>query len=83
MLGRSCFDDINKLRVERPEMPALVLSTHAEEQFGVRLLKAGVAARHKTGHRLSAWRSGQAGSWKRRRRHCGHRQRLTGFIAHR
>lgn len=43
MPGRSGFDVLKELRVERPELPVLVLSMHAEEQFAVRLLKAGAA----------------------------------------
>jgi two-component system, NarL family, invasion response regulator UvrY len=41
--GRSGFEVLKELRVERPELPVLVLSMHAEEQFAVRLLKAGAA----------------------------------------
>ena len=43
MPGRSGFEVLKELRVERPELPVLVLSMHAEEQFAVRLLKAGAA----------------------------------------
>jgi two-component system, NarL family, invasion response regulator UvrY len=43
MPGRSGFDVLKELRVEWPELPVLVLSMHAEEQFAVRLLKAGAA----------------------------------------
>ena len=43
MPGRSGFDVLKELRVERPELPVLVLSMHPEEQFAVRLLKAGAA----------------------------------------
>jgi two-component system invasion response regulator UvrY len=43
MPGRSGFDVLKELRVERPSLPVLVLSMHAEEQFAVRLLKAGAA----------------------------------------
>ena len=41
--GRSGFDVLKVLRVERPELPVLVLSMHPEEQFAIRLLKAGAA----------------------------------------
>jgi two-component system invasion response regulator UvrY len=43
MPGRSGFEVLKELRVERPELPVLVLSMHAEEQFAVRLLKAGAS----------------------------------------
>jgi two-component system invasion response regulator UvrY len=43
MPGRSGFEVLKELRVDRPELPVLVLSMHAEEQFAVRLLKAGAA----------------------------------------
>src|SRR5712692_2893716 len=43
MPGRSGFDVLKELRVERPGLPVLVLSMHPEEQFAVRLLKAGAA----------------------------------------
>jgi two-component system, NarL family, invasion response regulator UvrY len=43
MPGRSGFEVLKELRVELPELPVLVLSMHAEEQFAVRLLKAGAA----------------------------------------
>jgi len=43
MPGRSGFEVLKELRIEQPELPVLVLSMHAEEQFAVRLLKAGAA----------------------------------------
>ena len=43
MPGRSGFEVLKELRIERPELPVLILSMHAEEQFAVRLLKAGAA----------------------------------------
>lgn len=43
MPGRSGFDILKELRVEKPNLPVLVLSMHAEEQFAVRLLKAGAS----------------------------------------
>jgi len=43
MPGRSGFEVLKELRIDRPELPVLVLSMHAEEQFAVRLLKAGAA----------------------------------------
>jgi two-component system, NarL family, invasion response regulator UvrY len=43
MPGRSGFDILKELRGEKPKLPVLVLSMHAEEQFAVRLLKAGAS----------------------------------------
>jgi two-component system, NarL family, invasion response regulator UvrY len=43
MPGRSGFDILKELKHERPELPILVLSIHAEEQFAVRILKAGAS----------------------------------------
>jgi DNA-binding NarL/FixJ family response regulator len=41
MPGRSGLDIIPALKEARPLMPLLVLSTHAEEQFALRVLRAG------------------------------------------
>jgi len=43
MPGRSGFDIIKELHAEMPKLPVLILSMHAEEQFAVRLLKAGAS----------------------------------------
>lgn len=43
MPGRSGFDILKELKHEKPELPILVLSIHAEEQFAVRILKAGAS----------------------------------------
>lgn len=43
MPGRSGFDILKELKHEEPSLPVLVLSIHAEEQFAVRVLKAGAA----------------------------------------
>jgi len=43
MPGRSGFDILKELRAEKSKLPVLVLSMHAEEQFAVRLLKAGAS----------------------------------------
>jgi DNA-binding NarL/FixJ family response regulator len=39
----SGFDILQELKLEQPHLPVLVLSIHAEEQFAVRLLKAGAS----------------------------------------
>lgn len=43
MPGRSGLDVLRELKHERPGLPVLVLSVHPEEQYGVRVLKAGAA----------------------------------------
>jgi two-component system, NarL family, invasion response regulator UvrY len=43
MPGRSGFDVLKELRTDKPKLPVLILSMHAEEQFAVRLLKAGAS----------------------------------------
>ncbi|MBS1253061.1 MAG: Response regulator UvrY [Anaerolineales bacterium] len=43
MPGRSGLDVLKELKHYRPDLPVLVLSMHAEEQFAVRVLKAGAS----------------------------------------
>ena len=43
MPGRGGFDILKELKHYRPDLPVLVLSMHAEEQFAVRVLKAGAS----------------------------------------
>jgi DNA-binding NarL/FixJ family response regulator len=43
MPGRSGFDILKELKHEQPNLPVLVLSIHGEEQFAVRVLKAGAS----------------------------------------
>jgi two-component system invasion response regulator UvrY len=43
MPGRSGLDILRDLRARRPKLPVLVLSMHAENQYGKRVLKAGAA----------------------------------------
>src|SRR5512145_1211969 len=43
MPGRSGFDILKELKHEQPHLPVLVLSIHAEDQFAVRVLKAGAS----------------------------------------
>jgi len=40
---RSGFDILKEVKREQPNLPVLMLSIHAEEQFAVRLLKAGAS----------------------------------------
>jgi two-component system, NarL family, invasion response regulator UvrY len=43
MPGRSGLEVLKELRHEHPKLPVLVLSVHPEDQYGVRVLKAGAA----------------------------------------
>jgi DNA-binding NarL/FixJ family response regulator len=43
MPGLSGLDLIKRLKLERPEMPLLVLSMHGENQYAARALKAGAS----------------------------------------
>jgi two-component system invasion response regulator UvrY len=43
MPDRSGLDILRELKHQQPHLPVLVLSIHAEEQFAVRLLKAGAS----------------------------------------
>jgi two-component system invasion response regulator UvrY len=43
MPGRSGLDLLDDLRQTQPQLPILVLSMHAEDQYGKRVLKAGAA----------------------------------------
>lgn len=43
MPDRSGFDILKEIKHERPNLPVLILSIHAEEQFAVRVLKAGAS----------------------------------------
>lgn len=43
MPGRSGLDVLKELKQLRPKLPVLILSMHSEDQFGMRVLKAGAA----------------------------------------
>lgn len=43
MPGRSGLDLIHLVRTERPKLPILVLSMHAEDQYALRVLRAGAS----------------------------------------
>jgi two-component system invasion response regulator UvrY len=43
MPGKSGLDALKEIRQIRPKLPVLVLSMHPEDQFAVRMLKAGAA----------------------------------------
>lgn len=43
MPGRSGLEVLKELKQTRPRLPVLILTTHPEEQYAVRVLKAGAA----------------------------------------
>ena len=43
MPGKSGIDVLKQIRVEKPRLPVLILSIYPEDQYAVRLLKAGAA----------------------------------------
>ncbi|MCK4352835.1 response regulator transcription factor [candidate division WOR-3 bacterium] len=43
MPGRSGLDILKQLKNQRPKLPVLVLSVHPEEQYAVRVLRAGAS----------------------------------------
>ena len=43
MPGRNGIETLDEIRRRRPSLPVLVLSVHPEDQFALRLLKAGAA----------------------------------------
>jgi two-component system, NarL family, invasion response regulator UvrY len=43
MPGRSGLEVLKELKREQPKLPVLVLSVHSEDQYGIRVLKAGAA----------------------------------------
>ena len=43
MPGRNGLEVLKELKQEFPKLPVLVLSVHPEEQYGIRVLKAGAA----------------------------------------
>lgn len=43
MPGLTGLDALKQINAERPDLPILVLSMHPEEQYGIRVLKAGAA----------------------------------------
>ncbi|MFH1761626.1 MAG: response regulator transcription factor, partial [bacterium] len=43
MPGRSGFDILKELKTNFPRLPVLILSMHSEDQYGIRVLKAGAS----------------------------------------
>jgi len=41
MPGRSGLDALKQIRLSKPDLPVLVLSMHPEEQYAIRVIKAG------------------------------------------
>jgi DNA-binding NarL/FixJ family response regulator len=56
MPGRSGVDLVRQVKTERPDLPILVLSMHAEDQYAVRALTAGAAAYLTKGSRVDVVR---------------------------
>ena len=57
MPGRSGLDTLMHIKRERPTLPVLVLSVHPEDQYAVRVLKAGAyGTSPKTAPRISSSR---------------------------
>ncbi|MFQ5852839.1 MAG: response regulator, partial [Candidatus Binatia bacterium] len=44
MPGRSGLDVLKEIKQEKPALPVLVLSIHAEDQYAIRALRAGAAS---------------------------------------
>lgn len=43
MPGRSGLDLLHEIKAAKPKLPVIILSVHAEEELGVRAIKAGAA----------------------------------------
>ncbi|HOO71657.1 MAG TPA: response regulator transcription factor [Spirochaetota bacterium] len=43
MPGRNGLEILKQLKIEKPNLPVLILSTYPEEQYGVRTIKAGAS----------------------------------------
>lgn len=43
MPGQSALDVLRLMKLEKPGLPVIILTMHSEEQFAVRMLKAGAA----------------------------------------
>ena len=43
MPGQSALDVLRLIKLEKPELPVIILTMHSEEQYAVRMLKAGAA----------------------------------------
>ncbi len=43
MPGRSGLDILHEIRAQQPKLPVLILSMHPEDQYAMRMLKAGAA----------------------------------------
>ena len=63
MPGRSGLEVLKEIRRSRPKLPVLILSMHPEDQFAVRLFKAGAAGyltKESAGRRIG-WRHQEGG----------------------
>jgi two-component system invasion response regulator UvrY len=43
MPGQSGWDILSKIKQEQPRLPVLILSMHPEDQYGIRMLRAGAS----------------------------------------
>ncbi|HSU52116.1 MAG TPA: response regulator transcription factor [Segetibacter sp.] len=43
MPGRSGLEALHQIKISKPALPVLILSMHAEEQYAIRVLKAGAS----------------------------------------
>src|SRR3954453_21686718 len=43
MPGRSGLEALNQIKLSRPSLPVLILSMYPEEQYAIRVLKAGAS----------------------------------------
>lgn len=43
MPGRSGFEVLQQVKQDQPKLPVLILSVHSEEQYALRVLKAGAS----------------------------------------
>ena len=43
MPGRGGIDTLKQLKIDKPEIPVLILSMHPEDQYAVRAIKAGAS----------------------------------------
>jgi DNA-binding NarL/FixJ family response regulator len=43
MPGQSGWDILNEIKLEKPGLPVLILSMHPEDQYAIRMLKAGAS----------------------------------------
>ena len=53
--GKNGLEILKQIKMEKPNIPVLILSMHPEEEFGIRMLRSGAAGyitKHRTGSEL-------------------------------